>query len=389
MRIVTVTANLLAALLVAVPAVAVAGMFAPRVPYLGLATAFAPWFIAWLIMSAAAGAALAGLLWIVRRGRVAALIAATAVVVLVGASLIATRMITAVERAGADIDIAALFTLTRKQRVPPDAEAVYTEFDGKPLTLSIYRPRDEGRAAPVLVYVHGGGWVAGNRFAHSDDLRWFADRGWLTITVAYPLSTPEHPRWDVTQGQIGCALAWIGREAHRYGGDPRRLSISGDSAGGNLAINAAYMRATGTLRSACGGEIPSVSAVSALYPAVNPAGMFDNDYPVAGRDGRAMAATYTGGTPQQYPDRYASIASAAHISPAAPPTLILLPEDDHLVPPADTHRFVEQARAAGVATELVTVPYADHVFDARPGSIGKQAYRQLTERWLREHGQAP
>jgi hypothetical protein len=37
----------------------------------------------------------------------------------------------------------------------------------------------------------------------------------------------------------------------------------------------------------------------------------------------------------------------------------------------------------------VTVPYADHVFDARPGSIGEQAYRQLTAQWLRSHGQAP
>ena len=40
-------------------------------------------------------------------------------------------------------------------------------------------------------------------------------------------------------------------------------------------------------------------------------------------------------------------------------------------------------------SKLVTVPYADHVFDARPGSIGQQAYRQLTAKWLRSHGQAP
>ena len=39
--------------------------------------------------------------------------------------------------------------------------------------------------------------------------------------------------------------------------------------------------------------------------------------------------------------------------------------------------------------KLVSVPYADHVFDEREGSIGQQAYRQLTESWLREHGQGP
>jgi dipeptidyl aminopeptidase/acylaminoacyl peptidase len=102
-----------------------------------------------------------------------------------------------------------------------------------------------------------------------------------------------------------------------------------------------------------------------------------------------MTERYTGGTPQQFPDRYARVTSAAHISPAAPPTLVILPEADHLVPTAGTYRFVDAARSAGVEVDLVTVPYADHVFDARPGSIGQQAYRQLTAKWLRQHGQGP
>jgi acetyl esterase len=62
---------------------------------------------------------------------------------------------------------------------------------------------------------------------------------------------------------------------------------------------------------------------------------------------------------------------------------------DHLVPTEGTYRFADQARTAGVDAELVALPYADHVFAGRPGSIGQQAYRQLTAKWLRDHGQAP
>jgi dipeptidyl aminopeptidase/acylaminoacyl peptidase len=62
---------------------------------------------------------------------------------------------------------------------------------------------------------------------------------------------------------------------------------------------------------------------------------------------------------------------------------------DHLVPTEGTYGFVDRARAAGVDVELVSVPYADHVFDGRTGSIGQQAYRQLTLKWLRDHGLAP
>jgi acetyl esterase/lipase len=44
---------------------------------------------------------------------------------------------------------------------------------------------------------------------------------------------------------------------------------------------------------------------------------------------------------------------------------------------------------AGVDVEVVAVPCADHAFDGRSGSIGQQAYRQLTAKWLRDHGRAP
>jgi acetyl esterase/lipase len=59
------------------------------------------------------------------------------------------------------------------------------------------------------------------------------------------------------------------------------------------------------------------------------------------------------------------------------------------VPTRGAHEFADRAAAAGVDVQLVSVPYADHVFDEREGSIGQQAYRQLTAAWLREHGQAP
>ena len=103
-----------------------------------------------------------------------------------------------------------------------------------------------------------------------------------------------------------------------------------------------------------------------------------------------MTSSYTGGSPEEFPDRYASIASATYISSSAPPTLMIVGEADHLVPLGGAYRFADQARDAGIEVDLVRVPYADHVFDTRgAGGIGEQAFRQLTQRWLRQHGQAP
>jgi acetyl esterase len=379
----------IAALLVVPAALAVLGTYLYKVPYAGLATAYVPWYLPWLTVAVVAGGVLALFYWWRRRGLVGAAVAIIAALTVAGASVIDARMIAAVEHAGADISLVKTFGIGVPKYAAADAEETYGTFEGVPLRLAIFRPPETASAAPVLVYIHGGGWVAGDLTARSPDLRWFAEQGWLVVSVDYTLSSADRHLWDVTQDQIGCALGWVVVNAPRYGGDPTRLSVSGHSAGGNLAINTAYLSAAGQLRSSCGGAVPKVAAVSAVYPVVDPAGFYDNPDPALGGESRGMVGAYTGGSPQQFPDRYVRIASDTHITAAAPPTLVVLGEADHLVPVDGTYRFVERAEAAGVDVELVTVPYADHVFDGRRGSIGEQAYRQLTARWLRDHGQAP
>ncbi len=370
-------------------ALAVSGTYLYRAPYLGLATAFVPWYLPWLVIASALGGVLALIHWRMRRKRSGVVLAVVAALTVAGAAVIDARMIAAVERAGADISLIDTFGIGEPKYAAPDGVATYGTYQGRLLHLRVYRPHESHSAAPILVYIHGGGWVAGDLRSRSSDLRWFADRGWLVISVDYTLSSADRHLWDVTQDQVGCAMGWIVANAARYGGDPSRLSVSGHSAGGNLAINTGYLSAAGRLRSSCGGTMPRVAAVSAVYPVVDVAGFYGNPDPALGGTSRRMAGAYTGGSPQQFPDRYARISSDAHITAAAPPTLVVVPEADHLVPVDGTYRFVERARAAGVDLELVAVPYADHVFDKRRGSVGEQAYRQLTARWLRDHGQTP
>lgn len=365
----------------------VVGTLLPRVPVLGLANGFVPPVMTWVVLAALCCALLAGIVrW---RSRYARVLIATAVAVAVGGTVVIARMVSAVEDAGVDVDLLDTLRVWSDDVATPDAQETYSTYDGEPLGVSVYRPRASAGAAPVLVYIHGGGWVAGNRDARSADLRWFADRGWLTISVDYALSSADRHLWNVVQGQIACALTWVAGNAASYGGDPARLSLSGDSAGGNLAINTAYLRARGELQSSCGGAVPAVTAVAVAYPAVDPVDFYANPDVLLGDTARAMVGAYTGGSPTEFPDRYAAIASGTHLGPRAPPTLIVVGDVDHLVPVEATRDFADAARALGVDTRIVSVPYADHVFDVRTGSIGQQAYRQLTANWLRDHGQAP
>jgi acetyl esterase/lipase len=217
-------------------------------------------------------------------------------------------------------------------------------------------------------------------------MRWFADRGWMGVTVDYVLSADQRHLWDLTEAQVGCALVWVAEHARDLGGDPTRLALAGDSTGGNVALNVAYKAAQGTLESSCGGKVPVVESVSTLYPAVDPAAMYEGVDADLGAVRRRMVAAYTGGSPEEFPDRYRRITPAGQLGRGSPPTLIVTGEADHFVPVEGVRRFADQARAAGVEVEFVPVPYADHGFDLRlPGSIGQQAYQQLTLNWLRKH----
>jgi acetyl esterase len=141
-------------------------------------------------------------------------------------------------------------------------------------------------------------------------------------------------------------MSWVAANGAIFGGDAAQLSMFGDSAGGNLAINAAFMANHETLKSDCGGSIPRVRSVIATYPAVDPAGFYDDKDPLMGGAARMMAGDYTGGSPHQFPERYAAISSTATLSPDAPPTLIFVGDSDHLVPPKLTYQFVDRAKSS-------------------------------------------
>src|SRR5262245_28444976 len=100
------------------------------------------------------------------------------------------------------------------------------------VTTDIVVPQGGG-PHPVLVYLHGGGWVCGSPATHRKLGYRFAEAGYLVFNVDYRLA-PEHP---FPTGFEDClaAVRWAHREAPRYGGDPARFAIGGDSAGGNLS----------------------------------------------------------------------------------------------------------------------------------------------------------
>jgi acetyl esterase len=345
----------------------------------------------WLVLVPVAIGAFELWKWRASHSRTALLIAILAFTATGWASVALARMVAEFHNHGVPINLARAFGMRLLPGSPPDDDLAFGTWQDKPLHLLVYRPRSStpGRFAPILLYIHGGGFILGDRFESGTNLRWFADRGWLALSIDYPLSSVDRHLWDIATSQVACAMAWTAANAVRLGGDPARISLLGSSAGGNLAINASYLANAGQIKSSCGGTVPRVSAVSVLYPPVDLAAAWVSRVPGISDMARRFNTYYVGGSPQQFPDRYRYVASATYIDAGAPATLIIFGANDHLVPPDATDRFATQARNAGIDIASIRFPYGDHGFNLNQYGLGNQFYLGMTHRFLSEHGQRP
>lgn len=103
-------------------------------------------------------------------------------------------------------------------------------------TMRLYRPAG-GRGLPLLVYLHGGGWVIGSLASCSAFCGAVASRGVAVLALDYPLA-PERP-FPAALDAVCAAFRAVVSDPARFGADPARVSIGGDSSGGNLALAAA------------------------------------------------------------------------------------------------------------------------------------------------------
>jgi acetyl esterase/lipase len=267
------------------------------------------------------------------------------------------------------------------------------------LHTSIYRPALNtgagigGAAAPIFFYIHGGGWVSGAADMTSANLRWFADNGWLVVSIDYRLATAVNPTWDKAPRDVACALSWTAQNARRLGGDPDRIVVFGESAGGNLAINLSYASAIGQAPSGCGGEVPIPVATIVSYPIIDPKSAYAHPFLYPASSAKAFITAYIGGSSAEFPDRIRAISPATYLSKGAPQTLIVQPELDALIPPEGAYDFAKKARAFGVDITLVRIPFANHGFDTgglvaflpAANSIGNQS-RSIIQHYLEQRG---
>jgi len=222
--------------------------------------------------------------------------------------------------------------------------------------LDVFSPSQADKALPAIVWVHGGGWLAGSKDHIANYLMVLAARGYATVGVNYALS-PEKT-YPTPVKQLNAALGYIASNAARLHVDPSRFFLAGDSSGAQIAAQMAAIISE-----------PSYAKVMDIAPSIDRAqlrgiilycGLYDG---VALRGAKLSWTLKTQlwayfGTRDALNDRRLEEFSVAqHLTSRFPPMFISVGNADWLTP--QSLRFAEAASTLGVAVDRLFFA-ADH-----------------------------
>ncbi|EME65485.1 esterase/ lipase [Rhodococcus ruber BKS 20-38] len=243
---------------------------------------------------------------------------------------------------------AVVSTFTGLQAPPEPVARVEDQHyvsDTTELPLRIYIPENDG-PRPVVLYFHGGGFVAGDLEVIDEPARALAnDSGAIVVTATYRRA-PEH-RFPAAADDAWAALNWVADHIAEYGGEPDNVVVMGDSAGGNLA-------AVTALRARDRGA-PALRGQVLIYPVIDPNAQLPSRTDFA--EGYIITAAALDWFWEQYlsapedADNPYAVPSRAARSNGLPPTLLLTTENE--VARDEAEQYGDRLRAEGVDVRTV------------------------------------
>ena len=230
--------------------------------------------------------------------------------------------------------------------------------------LDVYRSRlAPPERAPVMVYVHGGGWVIGDKREQGKPMMFeLVARGWVCVAINYRLSPKAS--WPDHIVDVKRALAWVKEHVGEYGGDPEFIAISGGSAGGHLCALAALTAGDPSFQPGFEDADTSVQAAVPFYGVMDLTSDPEGSAVFGPGLVKMLEKTVMKVKESEHPEVFRDASPTYRVQPDAPPFFVLQGTNDTLVPVETARRFVERLRAVSRSpVAYAEFPLAQHAFD--------------------------
>ncbi len=223
---------------------------------------------------------------------------------------------------------------------------------GEKLTLHLARPTHSSEPAPGLVWIHGGGWMGGDKNFFKSMVRKSAEAGYVSVTVGYRFA-PKHT-FPAQVEDVKCAVRWMRAHAGELGLDPERIGAVGMSAGAHLAMMLGTMDSSDGLEGDGGwtDQSSKVQAVVSYFGPVN-LGILDINASPARKylkeDAiRSILTAFIGGKPEEHVDQLKAASPLTYVNAGDAPMLLFQGTVDDLVPYDQAFQMVSALTEVGV-----------------------------------------
>ncbi len=241
---------------------------------------------------------------------------------------------------------------------------VYRVANNYEAKLDVYQPAGKSQPTPVVIVIHGGGWIAGTKEERTLEIAPFLQMGFAAVNVEYRLAQTSLAPAAVEDCR--CALHWVFANAKKYNFDPTRVVLQGGSAGGHLVLTTGMLTPAAGFDKECWtgqenfwSQNPGTDSDPRVAAIVNWFGISDILDELHGPNAKGYAVIWLGD--QANADELAKrLSPINYVNKNTPPIITIHGDKDALVPYEQSVRLHKALDAAGVPNQLYTVPGANH-----------------------------